>query len=270
MDFSPVLADHAWWHTHGQTVMWIAAFAAAVGVLVKTPVGQFFTRGFKWVWKRIVSEPITDWSKRTVGAVVEDKITHQFQNNGGNSLRDAIDSNRSQIAAIHACLDRRFSETDGRIQHLTDLAERVLVEQIGSKERVRQLYRVIENPVFETDTNGWHLYVNPAYTKMTGLSVEEAVGEGWAESLLPEDRDRVFQTFYSAVEQSTDFVAVYHFRNVQTGAITEVRGHASPLHDAEGNVLGFIGTLTPLVDPSLADPPTEATMDREPQEAQSA
>lgn len=260
MDPSVILANHSWWHTHGETVVWIAAVVAALGVIIKTPIGQFFLRAVKWVWRRIVSEPITEWSKRTVGAVVEDKITHQFENNGGNSLRDAIDSNRSRIAAIHGCLDRRFAETDGRIQHLTELAEKVLVEQIGSKERVRQLYRVIEKPVFETDTNGWHLYVNPAYVKMTGLSVEQAVGEGWAESLHPEDRTRVFETFYKAVQQGIDFNAVYRFRNVQTGTITEVRGSASPLHDGDGTVVGFIGTLDPLGVTSPVEVSQRATM----------
>lgn len=91
MDPSPILASHSWWHAHGETIVWAAAVIAALGVIVKTPIGQFFVRGWKWVWRRLISEPITDWSKRTVGAVVEDKIGFQFTNNGGNSLRDVID-----------------------------------------------------------------------------------------------------------------------------------------------------------------------------------
>lgn len=284
----PLLADHSLWHTHGETVIWIAAVVAAIGVIFKTPIGQAIMRAVKWVWRRVVSEPITEWGKRTVGSVVEEKVGPEFTNNGGSSMRDAIDGivdsqatfavaysesavrqealaevvadNKSMIETIHRCLDRRFAGVDARIERLTDMAERVLVEQIGSKTRVRQLFRAIEVPVFETDTNGWFLYVNPAYSKLTGLTAEESLGEGWAQALHPEDRDRVFQMWNLVITEGKSFGAIYRFRNVQTGEVTEVRGSASALHDSTDAVVGFIGTLDPILPPSSLPVEVAATI----------
>jgi len=256
-----VLAEHSWWHTHGETIIFIAAVVAAIGVIFKTPIGQAIVRAFRWVWRRLVSEPITGWSTRVVGDVVEAKVAGT---NGGSSLRDQIDGLRSgqetltewtteaqarqsdivaALNSIHTCLDNRFADTQQQIAKLTEYAEEVLVEAIGAKERIRQLYRALDVPIFEADANGWCSYVNPAFCKLTGLSAEEARGEGWAEALHPEDRTRVFKTWSTAIEGSTDFTALFRMVSVLTGEETEVRASANPLHDGQGQVVGWVGTL---------------------------
>lgn len=235
-----ILADHSPWHTWGETIVWIAGVATALGIISRT-------RPVKWLYQQLVGKPVTEWGSKVVGDVVEAKVT---QNNGGSSLKDQIDglnSNQADIKAalenIHTCLDTRFADTHERMEKLTGYAEEVLAEAIGAKERIRQLYRALEIPVFETNAQGWCTYVNPAYTKITGLSVEDALGEGWAEALYPEDRTRVFRSWGQAVEAGAEFTAVYRFRNTQTGKMVEVRGSASPLHDAHRNVVGWVGTL---------------------------
>jgi len=278
MDPSVILADHSWWHTHGETVVWIAAVVAALGVIIKTPIGQFFLRAVKWIWQRLVSEPITDWGTRTVGAVVESKVAGK---NGGSSLRDQIDllndgqralmdvtslaaDERTNISKalsnIHLCLDTRFADTHARMEKLTEYAEEVLAEAVGAKERIRQLYRALDTPVFETNAQGWCTYINPAYSRLTGLSVEESLGEGWGEAVDPEDRDRVFATWATAVEENVEFTAIYRFRNVVDGRVTEVRGSAVPLRDGRGDVAGWVGSVDPIGPDSRVERRPQATM----------
>jgi PAS domain S-box-containing protein len=256
-----VLADHSWWHTHGEWTLWVAAVVAAIGIIIKTPIGQAILRAVKWVWKRLVSEPLTSWSTRVVGDVVESKVAGK---NGGSSLRDQVDSlnngqevltewasettsNQADIKQalenIHHCLDTRFADTHERMEKLTEYAEEVLAEAIGAKERIRQLYRALEVPIFEADANGWFTYTNPAFRRLTGLAVEDARGEGWAHSLHPEDRTRVFEMWGRAVGDPTDFTALFRLVNVNTNDVAEVRASANPLHDAHKNVVGWVGTL---------------------------
>ena len=253
----PLLANHAWWHTHGEVIVWFAAVLAAIGVIIKTPVG----RVFGWVWRHLVSTPVTEWGTRVVGDVVESKVAGA---NGGSSLRDRVDSlgegqenlarlaetaesDRADIkmalANIHKCLDTRFADTHDRMEKLADYAEAVLSESIGAKERIRQMYRSLNVPVFESDANGWCTYINPAFSKMTGLTPQEARGEGWAQALHPEDRTRVFESWAQAVENRTELVLLFRIINVLSGVEREIRVSATPLHDAHHQVVGWVGTM---------------------------
>lgn len=256
-----ILAETPLWQQAGEQLIWVAAVATAIGVLSRT-------RPAKWLWRTLVTRPATEWGKDVVGAVVDEKVSEP---NGGSSIADRLDTvckgqetlangsvklwERqdeiiSRVESIHSCLDRRFSDTDQRIDKLTEMAELVLEEATGARERVRQLFRALDVPVFETDNNGWFRYVNPAWTRMTGLSIDESRGEGWAEALHPEDRNRVFETWESAIQQGKPFTAVYRFRHVQSEEVTEVRGSASPIHDGREAVVGWIGTLDPLAGSS--------------------
>jgi len=243
----------------GEQTIWVAAVVAAIGGLSRT-------RPAKWLWRRLVALPVTEWGERVVGAVVDDKVSKP---NGGSSVVDRLDglkanqeilangsvaawTRQDQVIArvddIHSCLEERFGGVDLQIIKLSEMSESVLQEAVGATGRIRQIYRALDMPVFETDDSGWCTYVNPAWTRLTGLPIEEAQGEGWAESLHPVDRDRVFRTWGKAVDEHKDFTAIYRLRNVNTSAVANVRGSASPLHDGSGNVVGWVGTLDLLPD----------------------
>ena len=249
-----ILLETPLWQQAGEQLVWVAAVATAVGFLSRT-------RPAKWLWRSLVARPATEWGERVVGSVVDEKVSKP---NGGSSIADRLntvcegqetladssvklwkrqDDLMDRIETIHSCLDRRFSEADMRIDHLTKMAELVLEEASGAKERVRQLFRSLDVPVFEADKKGWRLYVNPAWTHLTGLPIDEARGEGWGEAVHPEDRDRVFQAWELAVEGGAAFTLVYRTRNVLTGVVTNVRSSASPLHNGQESVVGWIGTL---------------------------
>lgn len=235
------------WQQVGKNVLWLAAIITAVGVIAKTP---YVNRPVKWLWKALLSDPVGKWVNKTVDQSVSPKIEEQRSQMTDIvaytlTAREAQDDIMAALKNLHECVDRRSAEQNERIEKLTDYTEEVLAEAVGAKERIRQLYRALDIPVFEADHNGHFTYVNPAYSKLTGMSVEEAMGEGWVESLVPEDRARVFKAWSSATESEIDFNSVYRFRNLQTGDTIEMRGSAKPLHDGRSNVVGYVGTLEP-------------------------
>jgi PAS domain S-box-containing protein len=252
-----ILADHALWHTGGESLVWLAGIVTALGVLSRT-------RPVKWLYRQLIGKPVTEWGAKVVGEVVDAKVS---KSNGGSSLRDAIEEIRDQQATLvewsteaasnqedmkaalknlHDCIDNRFADTHARIERLAAYTEEVLTEAVGTKERLRQLYRVLDIPIFETDRAGRCVYVNPAYTNLTGLPLDDALGEGWAEAIHADDRARVFKAWRAAVDDNSEFSAVYRFVNVVTGRVTEVRGTATPMHDGTRQVVGWVGALDPL------------------------
>lgn len=234
-----------WIGTSLKLLVVVAGVVTLLGIVARTP---YINRPVKWLWRHLVSEPIGGWSKRMVTDVVNPKLESQntqiaVVTDFIEVARDNQESIKAALKNLHECVDRRAAESNERIEKLTEYAEEVLAEAVGAKERIRQLYRALEVPVFETDAMGHCTYINPAYSKLTGLSVEDALGEGWVEALAAEDRVRVFKAWSSATSSKIDFNSLYRFRNVTTGVITQVRGSAKPLHDGRGNVVGWVGTL---------------------------
>lgn len=97
--------------------------------------------------------------------------------------------------------------------------------------------------IFRTDTDGRCLHVNRRWCEITGLSVDEALGEGWVAALHPDDAARVFRIWTRAVERSRPFHAQYRFKT-PAGRVTWVFGSAKAVRDESGTLLGYIGTIT--------------------------
>lgn len=231
-----VFADHFIWHAWGETTIWFAAVVTAIGLLSRT-------RPVKWLYRHLVGEPVTEWGERVVSQVVETKIS---TNNGGSSLKDKIDS----VERLASGSAGEQKDMKASLDQLTKYAEEIVEQVNGSRQRLRQLYRAVDIPIFESNPHGWCTYVNPAYADLVGLSVQDSLGEGWFLAVHPEDRERVASSWGRAVEIGEEFTSVYRFRNVTTGVEVEVRGSASPLHDAHRKVTGWVGTIDVLSDPN--------------------
>lgn len=237
----------SWVEDLGKSILWIAGIMAALGIIFKVP---WIKRPGQWVWKRLVSNPLSEWGKRTVAEVVESYLVEsRGKGETGYNFIENIESNQKDMIAslnnIHACLERRFTETHDRINQISVYTQEVLAEAVGAKERIRQLYRALEVPVFESSAVGHFTYVNPAFAELSGLGYEDSLGEGWVENIHADDRQRVFKAWGSAVKSAIDFNTVFRYTNSKTSATRMVRASARPLHDGAGNVVGWVGTLDP-------------------------
>jgi PAS domain S-box-containing protein len=87
--------------------------------------------------------------------------------------------------------------------------------------------------------------VNTRWCEITGLEPEEAVGEGWAQALHPDDRERITKEWNRATRQDHAFETKFRFRR-SDGAITPVLAQTLPERDTRGRICGFIGAITDL------------------------
>lgn len=97
--------------------------------------------------------------------------------------------------------------------------------------------------IFRTDPTGKTIYVNPKWSQFSGISSEEAMGDGWFDALYPEDKDRLVEVWSESFKEQKISVAEYRFRRTD-GQIIWVYGEAVPEISEDGEILGYIGTLT--------------------------
>jgi len=94
--------------------------------------------------------------------------------------------------------------------------------------------------IYLTDAGGRCTYVNRRWCEMAGMPPEEAMGHGWAQALHPEDRRTIRERWERMVNTGDPSLGEYRFRD-PGGRETWVAGHASPLHDEGGRLIGYVG-----------------------------
>ena len=128
-----------------------------------------------------------------------------------------------------------------------DVAQRKAVEQSLRESELR--FRTLTNHapvgIFTTDEQGQCTFVNSRWTAIAGLSFEEAKGPGWSQALHPNDRERVYRDWQSAVDTGNEFICDYRFAR-SDNRISWVHGTATALRDDIGTIQGYVGIITDL------------------------
>jgi PAS domain S-box-containing protein len=112
-------------------------------------------------------------------------------------------------------------------------------------EMVRALTADTPYGIFRSDAEGGCLYVNQRWCELSGLAVEEALGDGWIAALHPDDRERVLGEWSDAATSGRDSIVEYRFRRPD-GGVSWIEGYATALHDEQGAVSGWVGTCLDL------------------------
>ncbi len=108
---------------------------------------------------------------------------------------------------------------------------------------LQTLYEVSPVGVFRTDQQLGYIFVNPRWCELSGLSLEQAKGDGWFKGLHPEDRNRVRKEWHEAVGKELPFHLEYRFQSPD-GQIVWVLAQAEPEKDLSGKTSGYVGTIT--------------------------
>ncbi|WP_413165787.1 PAS domain S-box protein [Capilliphycus salinus ALCB114379] len=130
-------------------------------------------------------------------------------------------------------------------EHKRIEAERLKAENAlwESQHRFATLAKAAPVGIFRTDTQGKCLYGNDISFEMIGLSQEESMGEGWTKTLHPDDVEDVQKKWYAFALNGVPFKCEYRFLRPD-GSIIWVYGQAVAETDINGNVIGYVGTIT--------------------------
>ncbi|NJN22255.1 MAG: PAS domain S-box protein [Leptolyngbya sp. RL_3_1] len=127
-----------------------------------------------------------------------------------------------------------------------------------SQQRYANLSQAAPVGIFQTDAEGNCIYVNSLWCQMAGMTPEQAQGTGWVQGMHPEDRQTVAAEWYRAAQAQQPFRLEYRFQTPQ-GQVTWVFGQAIAELDADGEVTGYIGTITDITDRIQAENALQAS-----------
>lgn len=106
--------------------------------------------------------------------------------------------------------------------------------------------------IFRTDAQGNCLYVNQRWCEISGLTAAEAIQGEWSQAVHPDDLDRLVREWQDATESQSAFRSEYRFCR-SDGLITWVLGQAVAEIDNQGELAGYIGTITDITDRKQAE-----------------
>ncbi|MHC1702856.1 MAG: PAS domain S-box protein [Tenuifilaceae bacterium] len=182
-------------------------------------------------------------------------ITHA--KNGNNELREwtYVRKDGSHIdvnLGITAVRDVK-NEIIGYLGIAIDITEQK--KSYKALKESQQLFQALAqmSPVgiFRTRPDGYTTYVNPKWCELSGLTFEEALGDGWLKAVHPENRKILIENWKSNTSEGQESIAEYRFLKPD-GSIVWVLGDAAP-EIVDNEIRGYIGTLTDITERKLAE-----------------
>lgn len=116
-----------------------------------------------------------------------------------------------------------------------------------SENRFRMMADSAAVLIWMTDDTGALTWFNRPWLEFVGRPLETQVGRGWAESVHPDDRNRVVGTLEEHVAARREFQLSFRLRQ-SGGQWRFILGNGVPLHRPDGVFVGFVGSCTDVTD----------------------
>ena len=133
----------------------------------------------------------------------------------------------------------------GAVVTFLDITQRKRVEQmlVESNKRFKTLAELAPVGIFQTSALGETIYANQKYLEISGLTYSETMGYGWHKAIHPDDMDMV--TIGWKEQGADSYGAQREYRFVHpNGDIKWVYGKVTAQFDIDGEIKGYIGTVT--------------------------
>ncbi len=116
-------------------------------------------------------------------------------------------------------------------------------EQLKSEQKYRHVVESLREVIFQTDWEGSWLYLNPAWTEITGFSLGKSIGTNILNYVHPDDQQRHYEMSLPLMKKA-DARCRHEVRFVtKDGGFRWFEVYAWPALDERGNIIGAMGTL---------------------------
>ncbi len=123
---------------------------------------------------------------------------------------------------------------------------------LASDAHIRVLTDVSPVGIFRADDQGNCIYVNERYCEITGLSMQQALGQGWARALHPDDSQRVIDAWSQSVRDKLPFNIECRYRQPGGGVVWILAQTTRELNES-GKIKGYIGSITDITERRRAE-----------------
>ncbi|MDX9975978.1 MAG: PAS domain S-box protein, partial [FCB group bacterium] len=137
---------------------------------------------------------------------------------------------------------------------IREITDRRQAEEALVRARDFHLTLLEEFPslVWRADAEGNWDYFNRTWLAFTGRTIEEEKGEGWIESVHPEDCDRCLRIHRAAFDARAPFELEYRLRR-RDGEYRWVTDLGRPFDDLNGHFAGYVGSCYDITDRKNAE-----------------
>ena len=148
-----------------------------------------------------------------------------------------------------------YEELEQRVLELEKEATKHMRAEEGkreSEERFRYLSESSPMGIFQTDKEGSVLYINNKWLDITGMSLQDALGFGWAQALHPEDRQQILAEWGKCLEEKRGYDGEFRFVS-PSGEVRWVHTQTSPVFSPAGDVISHVGVNEDITERKQAE-----------------
>lgn len=117
-----------------------------------------------------------------------------------------------------------------------------------SEEKYRSVVNNIREVVFQTDERGLWTFLNPAWTEITGFSIDETIGTDSFNCIHPDDRPRHVMLFQPLLQGKKEYCRHEVRYLTKDKDFRWIEIYARPMRDGNGVTLGTSGTLNDITE----------------------
>jgi PAS domain S-box-containing protein len=139
-----------------------------------------------------------------------------------------------------------------QVKARTNYLQQANTELQKSEQRYQTLARISPVGIFRADPNGATTYVNPKWCAISGLSADQALGDGWLAAVHPDDRGRLSRGWQKSTRLHQESFSDYRFL-LPDGSTAWVLGQAVPELNPENQIVGYVGTITDITERKQAE-----------------
>ena len=192
---------------------------------------------------------------------------------GIQAVMDGVRPNFAVEYPCHSPSEKRWflmsvtplgGERGGVVVTHTNITTRKQAEEaiIESESRLRQLADAMPQIVYTCGPDGMVDYGNKQWVEYVGVPVEQSIGSKWMEAIHPDDRENTRRRLREAGKTGQPFETEYRLRR-KDGQYRWYLARGSPIRNAEGRIVKWIGTSTDIHDRKQAEAEREELLARE-------
>ncbi len=149
-------------------------------------------------------------------------------------------------------VDQAYKSFDKDIDHIENILEESSKELFVANQRLKferdftktKLHNIVDNVggvIFETDLKGDFIFLNNAWTKYSGFSLENSIGKSFKDFLKEEniEENKKFDELFYAGKDRFKFI----FKNKYDNKLSWYEVKAKLIYDTNKVPTGFIGTI---------------------------